>query len=461
MTTFPPRLTEHTTSSRRLQNNSTLKIYSPSINTHLAADKCHDRNSFTAMSMITPHSAFSIRYLPTIAHDMILTRSIFTHSRPRPPYRRVASSPMQPFKTYTTATSKDRLIPLAVLTVLTLATLLALVYYPKYRVAGDELLQNPMFTESLAGWEQSGRHSAFSQSEGVARLSQQSDKDSSRLTQNIKGNELSGVYLISTRLGGNNIVAGSEDWQNGALVLIRSDENNTRIGSEEIVGLQGTRGISDYQKFIEVPSPTANITLTARMLNATGELLIESISLKHATKQTIYPTLKTIIIASWIGISILLFVLHLRKFGVTLPFAALCSIAALAFIGTLMPKQFSVDLTAAIANLMPEQFNAGIKQTVDFFFPGYIGHAHQEISKFGHWLAFLSLTIASAVLLRKTPIHFIVISVLLVAATTETLQFLTSARTPHVYDFIIDAAGALIGLIVALPIRWGIQKRSA
>lgn len=367
---------------------------------------------------------------------------------------------MQPINTVKPATVKDRLLPLIVLTMLILATLLALNNYPKYRVAGDELLQNPIFAKGFTSWKQNGRSAAFSQSEGVTKLAQLSAKDSSRLTQSIKSHELSGIYFISTKLGGNNIIAGSEDWQNGALALIRSDENNKRIGSEVIAGIEGTQGIAEYQTFIEIPAPTAKITLTARMLNATGELLVESISLKPATKQAAYPTLRITLIASWVSITILLIILHLRRFGVSRPFIILCSIAALAFIGTLMPKQLSIDLTASIADMMPVQFNAGIKQTVDFFFPGYIGHAHQEISKFGHWFAFFTLTFASTLFLRKTPVYYIAISLLLVAAATESLQFLTSARTPHINDFIIDAAGVLMSLIVALPIRWSIQKRS-
>ncbi len=367
--------------------------------------------------------------------------------------------PTNPLPELTTNT--ERLIPLMLIGILTFATLLALINYPKYSVSGEELLSNPTFSNGFTGWEKHGKSAAFSQRDDVTVLSQESAKHNSRLMQNIKGDELAGVYLVTTQLGSTNIVPGSEEWQNGALVLVRADANNKRTGSYEIAGIQGSQGVSQYQKFIDIPAPTANITLTARMLNATGELLVKSVSLKPATKQTHYSTLRIILIAAWVSTSLILLVLHLIRFGLTTPFIILCSIAMLAIIGTLMPKQFAIDLNSTIANQMPGQFNHGIRQTLNFFFPGYIGHTHQEISKLGHWLAFFSLTAASTVFLRKTPIYFFVISILLLAAATEALQFLTSARTPHIYDFLIDAAGVVVGLIVALPIRWLVQSRSS
>ena len=366
---------------------------------------------------------------------------------------------MQSNSTALPTNNKDRLLPLALLAILTLATLLLLLNYPKYKVTGEELLENAALTENLSGWEQRGRSRAFSYNDGIATVTQDTHKDSSRLLQTLSGEELAGVYLISTNAGSNTIIAGTEDWQNGAIVLVRGDENNKRIGSEEIVGLQGTQPITKHKKIIEVAAPTAHITLTARILEATGELLVGSISLKRAIMQPAYPTIRTILIASWVSISLVLVVLHLLRFGITTPFVILCAITALAFAGTLMPKQLSIDLSASIANLLPAQFNLALKQTVDYFFPGYIGHSNQEISKLGHWVAFFCLTTLSTLFLRKTPIWYIIASALLIAAATETLQFLTSARTPHINDFLIDSAGVVAGLIIALPIRWMVKAK--
>lgn len=374
-------------------------------------------------------------------------------------YNRERSRDMRPSKVTTPATPSDRLIPLALFAALTLATLIVLSNFPKYRIAGNELLSNSTVETDLTSWETIGKSRAFSHHQNTVILTQQSAKQSSRLSQHIKIDELADAYLVTAQLGSNNIVAGAEDWQNGAVVVVRTDKNNKRIGSYEIAGIQGTQEISEYKKFIELPAPTTNITVTARLLNATGELLVGSISLKPAVKQAAYPTLRIILIASWVSISGMLILLHLRRFGITTPFIILCSIAALAFIGTLMPKQFAIELNASIANLMPEQFSAALKQTFNHFFPGYIGHANQEISKFGHWLAFFCLTLAAVLFLQRTSIYYIIASTLLLAAATETLQFLTSARTPHIYDFIIDASGVFVGLVVALPIRRLAKKK--
>lgn len=366
---------------------------------------------------------------------------------------------MPPSHRPTAVSTSDRLLPLILFAALTMVTLIVLSNFPKYLIAGDELLSNSTIETDLTGWEQIGKSGAFSHSQNTAVLTQRSADQSSRLSQTINNDDLAGTYLVTAQLGSKNIVAGTEDWQNGAVVVVRTDNNKKRIGSYEVAGIQGTQNISEYKKFIELPTPTSHITVTARILNATGELLVGSVSLKPVVKQTYYELLRTLLIASWVSISLMVIALHLRRFGITTPFIILCSIAALAFIGTLMPKQFAIDLNASIANLMPQQISLGLKQTFNHFFPGYIGHANQEISKFGHWLAFFCLTFAASLFLQRTSVYYIIASTLTLAAATETLQFLTSARTPHINDFIIDASGIFIGLVVALPICWLMKKK--
>ncbi len=342
---------------------------------------------------------------------------------------------------------------------LTAMTLAVLSIYPKYRTLPDQQLNNHDFSKKYAGWEKSGPQQNFSLTQDYLQLSQSSTKHNTRLIQYITGEELAGSYQLSAHLRTENLLQGEKGWQRAGLVLLRFDETGKRIASYDVISLDGTTPWAQYRRFIDMPGPTKKIAVVARILNASGDFRIKSIDMFSAEKQKWFETIRLSIAAVWAALFLWLLYRTIKFTGLTIPLLVIGTLIILAFAGTLLPKELVVRVNSQIADLLPSGLSAFLRDSINAVLPGYLTHTHQEISKFGHWLIFLLMGFLAAAYFRKSSLLFCALAALSIAAATETLQFLTNARTPHVNDFLIDSAGLICGLILAVPIR-RIQTRA-
>jgi VanZ family protein len=344
---------------------------------------------------------------------------------------------------------------ICILAGLSLISFLSLLFYPQYKIVGEELLSNAHFNSGLTSWNLSDapERITHSHSHNTVSLEQTATYQNTYLRQSIKGDDLSGSYLLSGQLRVQGLLAGKEAWQKGALLLIRKDTKGQRIASYSVTSLEGETAWSSYQQFITLPVPTTDITVELRMLKSVGQLQAQSISLLPASKQAYYSSLRLIIIMAWALFALLLIRSLLQAQNAKLPLLLISIIATLALIGTLMPREAVIALDAQIMNTAPRALTHFVKNVFDTFLPGYITHANQEISKFGHWLVFFIMALLSFIYFRKSSILLILTGLLVLAFATETLQLLTSERTPHLKDIAIDSAGVIMGMILAVPLR--------
>lgn len=341
-----------------------------------------------------------------------------------------------------------------IIAAMTAITLLSFTFYPQYRTTGDQLLINHQFENGFSGWERSGEERHSNLVDNTLILSQEDDKYSTRVFQPIRGEELKGSYLLSGEMRPLNLKAGDKNWQRGGLVLARFDDAGKRIASYSVTSQEGTLGWATHEDIITIPAPTTHMAVIARLLESTGELHIRSVSLTPVEKQLWADTVKYALIAFWALALLTVIVVNIKDHGASVPLIILAGLSALALLGTLMPKEVVIDLDARIMLAIPESASQYIKTVFNTLFPGYIKHSNQEISKLGHWLIFALLSFFVITVFRKSHWLLITLSLLVLAAATETMQFLTPARHPHIYDFIIDGIGVLSGLIIALPIRF-------
>ena len=345
------------------------------------------------------------------------------------------------------------------LTTMTALTLLSFLLYPTYRPAGEELLLNPDFQDGLTAWEKGGesRHSSHLEDNTVI-LTQEDTKYRTRLIQHIRGEDLAGSYRLAGEMRAQSIKNGEKEWHRGGLVLVRYDENQKRIASYTAAVLDGTNQWTKYETVIDLPSPTPHITVVARLLNATGELHLRSLSLMPMEKQAFADILRFTLIGLWAITVMAIVFLSIQTWGISLPLIIFGILGALALTGTLMPKSLVVSLDIQIIQAAPTGFSSTISSFFETLFPGYIKNNSQIVSKLGHWLIFSLMALVAALLFRRSSLLFIIFTLLVLAAATEAMQLLTSGRNPHIYDFAIDAIGVATGLLLALPLRYLINR---
>ncbi|MCB1755695.1 MAG: VanZ family protein [Gammaproteobacteria bacterium] len=351
--------------------------------------------------------------------------------------------------------NKPTLIAIASIAALCLITLLTLTAYPKYKIIGPELLVNHDFSEQFTGWEKQGDPDNFRSTEDFIELSQDAAWQNTQLIQRLTPSGAPSSYLLSGELAVEGLIAGEKPWQRGGLLLLRLNENGERIASDDVTSLDGDLTWARHQAFIDIPPATAGVAVAARILEATGSLRIKSLSLLPAEQQAWFETIRYGFIVIWAMAIFALLWFIIRNHGVTTPLLVVLILAGLAFIGTLMPRDTVIGLDARITELLPNFLNDGLKQVLNSIFPGYIKHANQEISKLGHWLIFALLGLSSALYFRKYSLWICGFALLTMAATTETLQLLTDARSANIRDLLIDSAGILAGFLLATPLRLG------
>lgn len=350
--------------------------------------------------------------------------------------------------------------PIVITLGLTLLTLLLLLAYPKYVIKGENLLANSDFSQNLESWERSGPSKVFSVDQGVARITQTSSSQSARLLQHVRSENLAGSYYLSARLRSQDIVAGKEGWQRGGLIVIRYDAEGRRSGSFPLTSLDGTTAWNEYETFIDLPAPTTHIAIAPRLLDASGELQIDTVNLSPALKQPYFNTLRLAVIICWVVLALSISVWYVQRYKLSTGLFAIVFVAALALAGTLMPKSVVVMLDAKVMEFLPATTSASITSIFDTVLPGYIRFSNQEVSKAGHFLIFLLLTVVALLMSRRLPVYYLLLMLLSLAAVSETLQLLTDGRKPHINDFFIDIAGIAAGILLALPLRVLIAKKT-
>lgn len=347
---------------------------------------------------------------------------------------------------------------IATVALLSALTLLAFYFYPQYRIEADSAFDTA--DEGFSDWERSGVDRVFSITDDTAAITLDRPGYNARLIRTVEPPFSEGPVRLQAEISATNLVRGYENWHMGALVLVREDDNGKRLGSYTLFPLHGTHDWRRVEAFVDIPSPTPRLSVVARMLESQGRFAIRHVTLTPAIPQRWFPHMRATLIALWSIAGIGIVAGLIRRHSITPALLTLGLIATLTLAGTLMPKENVVGLDNGISAYLPDGTVETLGAVIESVLPGYLNDSSQSLSKFGHWFAFFGLTFAALLMLRGTPVWLVLLGGLTAACATEVLQLMTAARTPHVMDVLIDASGMLTGLILALPLRWLIRRRS-
>ncbi|MDO6460049.1 VanZ family protein [Granulosicoccaceae sp. 1_MG-2023] len=340
---------------------------------------------------------------------------------------------------------------------MTLLTLLAFSLYPQYKVSGAALVDTS--ADGFGDWQQSGVARLFSLEGDSASITLDRPGYNARLIRTITAPASEGPLHLQAELSARNIVAGEKNWENGALTLVREDANGKRLGSDTLISLEGSHDWRTLDTFVDIPAPTPRLSIVVRMLEAQGTLSVRQLRLTPAQAQAGFGLMHKTLVALWVGTGVWILAGLIRRYRLNRALLAIGLTAALTFTGTLMPKANVTGLDGEIAGKLPAAVTDTLYTAIDTILPGYLSTADQAISKFGHWLAFFSLTAIALLMVRQASVRLIVLAGLSLAAATETLQLLTTARTPHVIDVLIDAGGIATAVLLFAPLRAWLRQR--
>ncbi len=264
------------------------------------------------------------------------------------------------------------------------------------------------------------------------------------------------------------VVVGKYPWSCARLLVAQYDANNKWIsGHHGLVAEKGSMDWARHEDVFEIFPNAARVVVVLQQTGIAGTAQFEHIEAQPVRVCSSFIWWRVLFTAAWLMLAILYFSrcrLHRRRLKVLI---LLNVIAILA--GTLMPGDWIAESAerakTAIRELRPPRpvkspppaeklapKPTSPQKQMDWFMEMEV-EAHQA----GHFILFASLCFLvylSAALERQHPSYFfkVGIDVLLFAAITESLQFLTLDRSAGVGDLRIDLYGMAAALLLFLMI---------
>lgn len=282
---------------------------------------------------------------------------------------------------------------------------------------------------------------------------------------------------VRARIKVDGVVIGKHSWSCARLLMAQYDANNKWIpGHHGLVAEKGSKNWAGHEDVFEIFPNAARVVVVLQQSGIEGTAEFEHIEAQPVRIRTSFVWWRIVFLGSWAFMAALYFRrcrLHHRR----LKMLILLNVLAILY-GTLMPGAWIQDSVERVKKSVrelraPEPAPAKIQPTegkptpkptppqkqMDWFMEMEV-EAHQA----GHFILFASLCFLvylSAALERQHPAYFfkVGVDVLLFAAVTESLQFLTLDRTAGMIDLLIDVYGMAVAFVLFLAVLPLVRRR--
>ena len=339
--------------------------------------------------------------------------------------------------------------------ILLMVTLLFWGHYSRFEVAGPVLLESPAITDATR------MRGDCTETNGHFVLSVPSPGRTASLNFRLKGAVTYSLIRVGARIKVTEVERGTREWRCARLVLAQYDRNDKWISAEHgVVALSGTGDWAWHEDVFEIVPEAVHVDLAIQQIGKSGTAEFDRILAEPVRLRSSFMIWQAVFAALWVGMAALYYKrcrLNTRRLRLLILINVLAILA-----GTIIPGEWIADSTeklkTAFRNKIEQQDQISSAPIQDDRrieqFNEMIGEAHVA----GHFLLFTSLCFLvywSAALERQHLIYFfkVAFDILIFAAITESLQYLTLDRTADVIDWRIDLWGLLAGLMLFLFTR--------
>ena len=280
---------------------------------------------------------------------------------------------------------------------------------------------------------------------------------------------------VKGRIRTESVVVGKYAWRCARILLTQYKNNKWLPGDHSLIMQSGTtEWVMQADEFEVMPDAEYGM-LQIQHVGLSGTAWFDQLVAEPVQIKTSYFWFRTLFILLWLFMVPLYFKrcrLNRRKLRVLILLNTLAILA-----GSIMPsdwiKEFAEGAKKTYVKVVPKpareqpaiepKEETPVKKEVAVIHQMdelnlVVGSAHGA----GHFLLFASLCFLvylSAALERQHAVYFfkVAIDILLFAAITESLQYLTHDRTPGIHDWLIDVYGMFTALILFLLLFPGIR----
>ncbi len=344
--------------------------------------------------------------------------------------------------------------------ILLVVTLIFWGLYDRYEAAGDALLQAPSLADATRV------RGACTETNGHFVLTVPLDGKTASINFRMPRATHYNLIRVRARIKVDGVTVGKYPWSCARLLLTQYDKNDKWMpGEHGVVAEQGTRDWKTHEDVFEIETDAFHADVVIQQIGRSGvaaydQLLAEPVRLRRS-----FFFWQIVFCGLWVAMAVLYFKrcrLDRRKLRILILLNVLAILA-----GTMMPGDWISDTSEKLKKTVARKVEARqapmLEQELNRIdhFNEVVGGAHVA----GHFVLFASLCFLvywSAALERQHMSYYfkVAFDILIFAAITESLQYLTIDRTAGVLDWQMDIYGLLtgFGLFVATRLIAGIGK---
>ncbi|MBL3590186.1 MAG: VanZ family protein [gamma proteobacterium endosymbiont of Lamellibrachia anaximandri] len=341
-------------------------------------------------------------------------------------------------------------------------TLLFFTSISPVKPVGPELLINPLFEQGLEGWRLGSGKSEVSKPAAVAELlvDNAPGSESSSVIQKLDAQGLPKQLLLQGEVRTSGVGSGRRSWHEARVELIAYDSFGQGFYHIPYIlaGLIGDNEWRGYSLLVTVPEEAVELRLEIGLYHVPGRIWVRGVALHQAEPQTLFSAGKLLLALLWLVAALWTLRLLLQYYWSTPQGWMIALLLLLIVAGILQPQEVKQAIEVQIQQL--GQW-LGIHLEISRYHHGFDPLAFWpvswDISKLGHLLGFFLLS-AGLFLDSKTRLPSVLIGLLLLAVSTEVVQFFVPGRTPRLSDVVVDMLGVLAGWLSARSIM-AVQTR--
>ncbi len=369
------------------------------------------------------------------------------------------------------------------------ATLLFWGLYDRYEPVGPELLKSPALADAFRV------RGDCSEADGRFTLRVEPGGKSAGINFSLPGGTSYGQIRVRGRMRTDGVGLGDKPWRSARLVLIPYDADGKWMPGHHIgASAHGTQDWTWCEEVFEIDQQAARLDFCIQQLGTSGEAEFDQLSAVPVRLRSSFIWYWVLFVAAWVIIGSLYYKrgrLHQRRLR-----RLILLNAFVIFAGTLMPghwlndtaehaKEEAVRVVEAARHRTHPQppaappadqrtrapsKPAAPPATQRALVPSKLAELFEQaggVHGVGHFTLFASLCFlvyCSAALERQHKSFYFKVAgdLILFAALTESMQFLTIDRTPGVSDWLIDLYGVAAALILFLLLkRWIVPRENS
>jgi hypothetical protein len=343
---------------------------------------------------------------------------------------------------------------------LCLLTLLFFSIVHPFEGTGAELLKNGGFVQGIDGWKLDGSAAQVKIDDAKLIIDHGNERHSTTLLQCWLVQALPRQLILTAESSSQALKRGEAYWHTGRIDLVGYDDEDEGIyRNTRLISMQGERDWVFTQRAYDLPPSAVRCCVEISLYSASGRFQVRQMSLKQAEPVAEYDWGRRLLLVSWALLGLWIFAHLYKYYRRRVQGRYLLFLLPLVLGGILMPNETRISIETQIFTLWSD---LGFKPVEESLLAETgvwdLWPAVWDLSKYSHLIGFflLSLLLLSE---KGVGLVFFIFGLLLLALSSEFLQFFVPERTPRLSDLMVDSLGILLGWLSLLAVR-GIRQIS-